>query len=89
MEAIYPNPFNPVVTIRYDLLHAADLRLQVFDLEGNLRYFSLQLGQAAGQGQEVRWPGIDLQGQQLPAGVYLFKLTVGNLEIIRKATLLR
>ena len=30
----YPNPFNPITNIRYDIPEASDVRIEVYDLVG-------------------------------------------------------
>ena len=71
----YPNPFNPTTTLRFDLPHAAEVVLVVYDLLGRevLRLKEEYL--ESGYHQAV-WNGRDRRGRQAPSGVYIARLLV-------------
>ncbi|RJP77486.1 MAG: T9SS C-terminal target domain-containing protein [Candidatus Zixiibacteriota bacterium] len=91
LHPVYPNPFNPATTIRFDLPQAGHVRLEVFDTAGRrvsgARHASpLQAGEAwypAGS-HEVRF-----NGTGLPSGVYLVRLNAGDFVQTRKLVLLK
>ena len=84
----FPNPFNPVTLIRYNLPVAGYAELTVFDMTGR-RIQSLVSGhQSAGQ-HVVRWDGTDHQGNPVSSGVYIYSLQTGNEIKSRKMMLLR
>jgi hypothetical protein len=73
----YPNPFNPLCTIRYDISRAGMVSLRVFDVTGaSIR--TLFNG--------WREPG---EYTELPSDVYFYRLEVGNFVATRKMVLLR
>ena len=79
----YPNPFNSETIISYALPTAADIRLEVFTLNGQ-RVAVLHEGfQAAGYHQA----SVDASG--LASGVYLYRLTTPEGSFAQKFTLLR
>ncbi len=83
-----PNPFNPAVTIAWDLPRAGDLEVQVFDLAGRL-VRTLRGGPAeAGRGS-IAWQGRDDAGRALAAGVYFCRLRGHGQQRILKLTLLK
>ena len=83
-----PNPFNPAVTIAWDLPRAGDLEVRVFDVAGRM-VRTLRGGPAeAGPGSLV-WRGRDDEGRAVAAGVYFCRLRAGRDERILKLTLLR
>jgi hypothetical protein len=84
----YPNPFNPVTTIRYDLPEPARVRIVVYDLLG--RQVKTLLNGARETGYwTVRWDGTDDQGQAVGAGVYLYRIETERFTQTRKMILLK
>ena len=65
----YPNPFNPVTQIAFDLPEAAMVAVQVYDLLGR-RVLTLP-GQSLGAGSN-RTVAVD--GSSLASGLYLYRL---------------
>lgn len=90
LEQNFPNPFNPVTTLRFTVPGAtgatAPAALRIYDATGRL-VRTLQDGELAA-GQHLRtWTGEDEQGHRMPAGVYLARLTSGGVEETRKMIL--
>jgi hypothetical protein len=72
--AAYPNPFNPMTTIRYDLSASALVRLNIYDMGGRL-VRTLVDGEAVSAGrQEASWEGRDESGRRVAAGAYFCRL---------------
>jgi len=70
LENAYPNPFNPDTTIRYQLKDPAQVRIDIYNLKGQIvRSFS-QSHDAPGYYQ-LNWDGCDSSGRALSSGVYL------------------
>jgi streptogramin lyase len=84
----YPNPFNPVVTIRFDLVQAEVVRLLVYDARGRVVRRLLEAQQPAGT-HSVRWDGLDEQGQSVPSGVYMYRLITDSSEAGDRLLLLK
>jgi carboxypeptidase T len=63
----YPNPFNPTTTIRYDLARDADVRLQLFNILGQVVRTLIAGVQEAG----VRY--VEFDASELPSGVYYYR----------------
>jgi hypothetical protein len=88
LHANYPNPFNPVTTIRYDLPKETLVRLVVHDLLG--REIS-QLGEGtlpAGV-HLVVWDGHDATGRAVPSGIYIARLTTPTQSRLIRMVLLK
>lgn len=73
----YPNPFNPSTTIKYDLPVRADVKLQVFDIQGRLVTTLVDGPQSAGS-FVVKWEGVNDAGSKMPSGVYLVRMTTNQ-----------
>jgi flagellar hook assembly protein FlgD len=69
----YPNPFNPQVTIRYDLPRTQLVQLRVYTLAGERVATLVQEVMPAGR-HEVVWNGRDSQGREMSSGSYLVRL---------------
>lgn len=69
----YPNPFNPVTTISYEVPVDGQVKLSVYDVSGKLIWSGLNDFQSAGS-YTVKWEGIDMQGRAVQSGVYLYRL---------------
>ncbi|MDH3252945.1 MAG: endonuclease, partial [Ignavibacteria bacterium] len=79
----YPNPFNPVTTIRYSNASAVHVRLQVFDVLG--REVARLIDQDMPPGNHaVVWTPADVS-----SGIYLYRLTAGSMMITRRMMLLK
>ena len=73
----YPNPFNPSTVIPYELSSSSWVRLEVFNLLGQ-RLALLVDGEQEAGAHRARWDGTDGSGRAAAAGVYLYRLTVGE-----------
>ncbi len=90
--ANYPNPFSAgntsTTTIRYQLTSAGDIGLAIYDLTGRLVRTLARGRQNAGI-YTVRWNGRDAYGQDVAAGVYLYRLKTDRQVLVRRMVLLR
>ncbi len=88
LHANYPNPFNPVTTLRYDLPQRAEVRLTVHDILGR-EVLTLVTGmQEPGYQQEV-WDGRDHYGRPVPSGIYIARMVTPNYTKAIKMVLLK
>ena len=85
---VYPNPFsanaafvNTATTIRFNLRASAPVRLQIFNLRGELVTTLLDRTLVAGL-HEQRWNGRDDSGLAVASGTYFYRLRLGT-EILR------
>jgi hypothetical protein len=84
----YPNPFNPVCTIRYDIPRAGRVSLQVFDVTGLVLRTLVDAWREPGVYSEV-WDGRAHDGTALSSGVYFYSLKAGDFVATRKMVLLK
>ncbi len=70
----WPNPFNPRVSVRFDLPPGRPGRLVVHDLRGNL-VTELWSGVGTDGETSVSWDGRDHAGRACPSGTYGFILS--------------
>ncbi|MGH7494520.1 MAG: FlgD immunoglobulin-like domain containing protein [bacterium] len=86
LEQNYPNPFNPTTTIRFDLKEAGEVRLSIYNLQGQ-EVRALITGAMKAGAHTVSWDGKDQHGQSVPSGMYFSKLRVNGFEQTRKMML--
>ncbi len=79
----FPNPFNPTVTVRYDLRRSGFVRLSVFDLAGREIAVLAQERQNAGR-HEITW-----KAQGVASGIYFIRLQSDRRTSLQKAILIR
>ena len=84
----YPNPFNPSTTIRYDLPHPENVRLEIFNVRGQIIKTLVNEPQEAGR-HGVIWHGTDNNGRAVTSGVYFYRLTTDSVSEIRRMLLLK
>ena len=84
----YPNPFNPVTTLRFDLPQAAAVRLVVYDLQGREVARLLDRAWPAGY-HHVVWDGRTTGGQEMPSGIYIGRMVTPQYTKSIKMVLLR
>lgn len=78
----YPNPFNPTTVISYQLPAASEVTLRVCDVLGG-EVASLVNGR-----QDAGYYNVTFNANNLPSGVYFYRLQVGNKSFIKKMLLL-
>ena len=85
---MYPNPFNPVVNIPFELRTARRVRLDVFDSSGR-HIAALVDGILPAGSHRFAWRGVSGDGGPLNSGVYYIRLEVEGSVSTKKAVLLR
>jgi len=79
----YPNPFNDITVIEYQLENNANVQMEVFDFLGNKVAELVNSNLNAGIYKTIFKAG------DLPGGVYFNKLTVNGRTITRKLVLVK
>jgi len=88
LQTAYPNPFNPAVTIRYELNETTNLSMTIYDLSGARIKTLINKTQSYGI-HEIQWDGINNLGFQVESGVYLVVFDAGSNIQTQKITFLK
>jgi len=80
----FPNPFNPMTTIRFNLAENAPVTLKVFDMLGKEVATLVNDRQFTSGTYSVSWNASDFS-----SGVYFYQLTAANMTITRKMVLMK
>ena len=84
LGANYPNPFNPSTTIPFTVpAGTGDVALAIYNVLGQPVRQVWNGSLAAGE-HRLTWDGRDTRGQSVAAGIYLYRLQVGDQMRIRK-----
>ena len=84
----YPNPFNPVTTLRFDLDYTSKVNLTVYNILGN-EIITLQNGELQAGRHAIQWNANNAYGQKVPSGLYLYKVTSDNRILTGKMLLMK
>ena len=84
----YPNPFNPVTTIRYQIPQQVRVNLSIINVSGQKIATLVNEEQPAGS-YSVNWQGKDDNGNSVASGVYFFQLRAESFFKVNKMLLLR
>ena len=80
---IFPNPFNPTATIKYDIPQVSNVLIEVFDVRGK-KINTLQSG--------IKQPGIHFikwTSDYQPSGLYLIRMSSENINFTEKVMLVK
>ena len=88
LHPAYPNPFNPITVIEYDLPKESHVTLVVYDVTGR-EVATLADGLEQAGRSSVSWNGKDDLGQPVGAGVYLYRIQADRFSRTRKMVLLK
>ena len=84
----YPNPFNPITKLRYDLPKDAFVSITIYDMLGNVINNLVSGNQSSGF-KSIKWNATNNQGVPVSAGVYLYKIQAGDFVETKKMVLLK
>ncbi len=79
----YPNPFNPVTTIKFDISSNSDVKLFVFDITG--RQAAMLVDQNLNSGKY----SVNFDASNLASGIYFYKLQTEGFISAKKLVLIK
>lgn len=84
----YPNPFNPRVNLAFTLPSPQNVRINIFDLRGNLVAEATSRTFSTGS-HTITWDGRDETGHDVPAGTYLVHFSSSQIRHFKKIMLVK
>ncbi|MDY6914826.1 MAG: C25 family cysteine peptidase [Candidatus Cloacimonadota bacterium] len=84
----YPNPFNPKTQIDYSINKNTVVKIQLFNIKGELVKTLINEEKPAGTHQVV-WYGKDETGKEVASGVYFYKMQTEDYNKIKRMLLLK
>ena len=83
LEQNYPNPFNPTTRIKFGLPKAGDVLVEVYNLLGQKIVTLFDGYRAAG------YHVIEFEADNLPTGLYFYRIKADNYHMVKKMMLLK
>ena len=84
----YPNPFNPVTTLRYELAVNTNVKITIYDMMGRLVKILADKIEMAGY-KSIKWNGTNDRNEPVSAGLYLYTIQAGDYRQTKKMVLLK
>jgi hypothetical protein len=75
----YPNPFNPMTTIKYALPYQSVVEIIIYDIMGRkVKSFTISSQSPGYQG--IVWNGTNENERQVSSGLYFYRINIKSLE---------
>ena len=84
----YPNPFNPITSLRYNLPNDGLVNIAIYDMMGRIVKTLVNGSQTAGF-KTTRWNATNDRNEPAAAGLYLYTIQAGEFRQTRKMVLLK
>jgi hypothetical protein len=88
LEQNYPNPFNPQTTIQYALSKPGQVKLAIYNINGQKIRELVNSNQSSGAYTAV-WDGLNEFGEQATSGMYIYTLETAEFKESRRMLLLK
>jgi len=84
----FPNPFNPTTTVEYSVPYSNYVSIDIFNALGQKVRTLVDRVVTAGT-YRTTWDGTDDNGRIMPSGVYLYKMTSGHFNSVKRMLLMK
>ena len=88
LHANYPNPFNPMTTISFEMIRSGAVTIDIFNIRGQ-KIRSLVSGMYTTGSHSVVWNGLSDNGQSVSSGVYFYQMTTGEYNTVKRMVLMK
>ena len=84
----YPNPFNPVTNITYDIPEVTQVKIDIYNISGQ-KISTLAQGQHEPGRYRIQWNATNNYGKPLSSGMYIYRIRAGNFVSVKKLILMK
>ncbi len=88
LRSAYPNPFNPVTTLSFDLARDCRVEVRIFDVAGR-RVRELTSTWLPSGSHRLTWNGRGDRGQELASGIYYYRISAAGSHATGKLVLVQ
>lgn len=88
LTSVYPNPFNPDLTIHYTVERSCPVQIYITNIRGQIVKELVNAAKDRGTYKFI-WDGTDSSGRPCSSGVFYIKMLAGGKEYNKKAVLLK
>ena len=85
---LYPNPFNPILTIQYNVDIKQDVSIDIYNILGQRVNTLLNQEMPAGY-HSITWNGKNNKGVLLGSGIYFIKIGTKNQSYVKKVSFIK
>ena len=79
----FPNPFNPITTIKYEMPISGLVTMKVYDVLGN------EMTTLVNEEKPVGSYTVEFNASNYPSGIYFYSLTAGSFTATKKLILMK
>ena len=79
----YPNPFNPVTQIEFGIPDQAEVMVDIFDITGR------SINTIINQKMQAGYHTVRFRANELPSGLYFYRVRAGQYESVKRMMLLK
>jgi hypothetical protein len=84
----YPNPFNPITNIRYDIPEVSDVRIDIYNLAGQ-RVRTLVSREHQPGRYRIKWNAKNDFGSPVASGMYIYRIHAKDFVSVKKLLLMK
>jgi len=88
LNAYFPNPFNPIKTISFDLAADSIVSIDIFNIRGQ-RVKTVTNEHFGAGSHSVEWNGTDENGRSVGSGIYFYRMVSGDFTDVKRMVLLK
>jgi hypothetical protein len=88
LEQNFPNPFNPITSIRFTIPESGNVNIRIYNVRGQLVRNLTDEYMSKGT-HIVRWHGDNDNGRSVGSGIYFIRLQSETNVAIRRALMLK
>ncbi len=88
ISSLYPNPFNPELTISYTVNSKLPVRIDIVNVRGQIIRTLVNENKETGV-YRLNWNGTDADGRHCSSGIYFVRMQAGSEEFFAKAILMK
>lgn len=85
---VYPNPFNPVTTVRFYLAEGSRVSAVIYDIRGS-KVIELINGFKEAGSYSVTWGGRDSNGANVASGLYFLRYVSAENQLVKRLILMK
>ena len=79
----YPNPFNPVTTISYQITEPAFVKLSIYDISGRL------VEKLVSENKKSGYYSVNWNADRVGSGIYFYRINAGEFSSVKKCLIVK
>jgi len=84
----YPNPFNPVTNIRYDIPEISDVTIEIYNLAGQ-KIKTLVSNEHQPGRYKIQWNATNDLGSPVSTGMYIYRIKAKDFISVKRLLLMK